>query len=162
MKEILDKITSYNLFNYLLPGVLFVAILDKFTTYSLHQDDLIVGAFVYYFVGLVISRFGSLVIEPILKKVSFVKFANYVDFVSASKKDLSIEIFSEVNNMYRTFVATFILIVLFKCYELLTIQVPILNEWSLYILIAVLLVMFLFSYRKQTQYITKRITIIKD
>src|SRR3989344_7954495 len=103
MKDILDKITSYNLFNYLLPGVLFVAILDKFTSYSLTQENLLIGAFVYYFIGLVISRFGSLIVEPFLKSVSFLKFADYVDFVSASKIDSKIEDFSEVNNMYRTF-----------------------------------------------------------
>src|SRR3989344_7226229 len=85
MKDILDKITSYNLFNYLLPGVLFVAILDRFTLYSLVQENLVIGAFVYYFVGLVISRFGSLVVEPILRWTSFLKFVSYSDFISASK-----------------------------------------------------------------------------
>ena len=84
MKDILEKISSYNLFNYLLPGVLFVVILEKFTTYSFVQENLIVGAFVYYFAGLVISRFGSLIVEPLLRKISFLKFADYEDFVSAS------------------------------------------------------------------------------
>jgi len=162
MKEILDKITSYNLFNYLLPGVLFVAILDKLTVYSFVQENVAIGAFVYYFIGLVISRFGSLVVEPILKKVSFLKFASYADFVSASKKDASIEAFSEVNNMYRTFVAMFALLILLKFCELLTVRFPILSEWSSSILVVMLLVMFLSSYRKQTQYITKRIGVAKD
>ena len=162
MKEILDKVTSYNLFNYLLPGVIFVAVLDKLTIYSFTQENLVIGAFLYYFIGLVISRFGSLFIEPILKKISFLKFSSYTDFVSASKKDLSIETLSEVNNMYRTFVAMFTLLGILKLYELLAIRFPILNNWSLCILMAFLFAMFLFSYRKQTQYITKRIGAIKD
>lgn len=157
MKEVLDKITSYNLFNYLLPGVLFVAILDKFTIYSLTQENLILGVFVYYFIGLVISRFGSLIIEPFLKLVSFLKFADYADFVSASKIDSKVEDFSEVNNMYRTFTAIFVLLLLLKGYELLAVKIPILNEHTPLILVIVLLVMFLFSYRKQTGYITMRI-----
>jgi len=157
MKDILDKITSYNLFNYLLPGVLFVAILDKFTIYSLTQENLVVGAFVYYFVGLVISRFGSLIIEPFLKSISFLKFADYADFVSASKIDSKVENFSEVNNMYRTFTAMFVLLLLLKGYELLAVKISILGEHTPLILVAVLLTMFLFSYRKQTSYITKRI-----
>lgn len=162
MKEIVDKITSYNLFNYLLPGVIFVAVLDKLTVYSFTQENLIIGAFVYYFTGLVISRFGSLFIEPVLKKITFLKFSSYTDFASASKKDLSIEIFSEVNNMYRTFVAMFFLLGILKFYELLVIKFPVLNDWSLGILMTFLFIMFLFSYRKQTQYITKRISAIKD
>src|SRR6266540_3344577 len=100
MKELIDKMSSYNLFNYLLPGVLFIIILDGFTTYSFTQDNLIVGAFVSYFIGLVISRFGSLIIEPVLKKISFLRFADYAEFVFASKKDSKIDVLSESNNMY--------------------------------------------------------------
>src|SRR5258708_3234367 len=71
MKELLDKLDTYKLFNYLLPGVLFVVLLDKFMIHSFTWGDLLVGAFVCYFIGLVISRFGSLFIEPFLKKISF-------------------------------------------------------------------------------------------
>lgn len=162
MKDILDKITSYNLFNYLLPGVLFVAILDKFTIYSLTQENLIVGAFVYYFVGLVISRFGSLIIEPFLQSIYFLKFADYPDFVVASKIDQKIEAFSEVNNMYRTFTAMFVLLLMLKGYEFLSVKIQILNEHNFLILVLTLLIMFLFSYRKQTNYITKRIIATKS
>lgn len=162
MKEILDKITSYNLFNYLLPGVIFVAILDKFTIYSLTQENLVIGAFVYYFIGLVISRFGSLIIEPFLKLVSFLKFADYADFVSASKNDPNVEAFSEVNNMYRTFTAMLVLLLLLRGYEFLAIKIPILSAHAQLNLVAALLVMFLFSYRKQTGYITKRIKASKS
>lgn len=162
MKEILDKITSYNLFNYLLPGVIFVAILDKFTIYSLVQENLVIGAFVYYFIGLVISRFGSLIIEPFLKLVSFLKFSDYADFVFASKNDPKIESFSEVNNMYRTFTTMFVSLLLLKGYELLSIKIPILSEYTSLILVAGLFIMFLFSYRKQTGYITKRIKASKS
>jgi hypothetical protein len=150
MKEILEKITSYNLFNYLLPGVLFCFIATNICGVSLIQPDLITGAFVYYFIGLVISRFGSLVIEPILKKISFVKFAAYKDFVHVSQKDTKIETLSESNNMYRTFIAMFTLIILCKLFK----------KWELYwvflhvhenaIIVVLLLIMFLLSYRKQT------------
>ncbi len=157
MKDILDKITSYHLFNYLIPGVLFVVIVDKFTMFSFIQEDLIIGAFVYYFIGLVISRFGSLVIEPVLKKISFLKFAKYTDFVSASKKDPSIDAFSEINNMYRTFVAMFILVGLTRLYQGVEFKFPILVGWSPYILISLLFIMFIFSYKKQTDYIRKRV-----
>lgn len=157
MKEILDKITSYHLFNYLIPGVLFVVIMYKFTTFSFIQEDLIIGAFIYYFIGLVISRFGSLVVEPVLKRISFLKFAKYTDFVSASKKDPSIDVFSEINNMYRTFVAMFILVGLIRLYQAVELRFSILMVWSPYILISLLFIMFILSYKKQTDYIRKRV-----
>jgi hypothetical protein len=157
LKELLDKISSYNLFNYLLPGVVFAVFAKLFTHYKIPIDNLVVGAFACYFAGLVISRFGSLIIEPFLKKISFLKFADYSDFVSASQKDSKIELFSEVNNMYRTLTSMFVLLMFLKLYEFLETKISGLSEWGPYIVILLLLIIFLFAYRKQTSYITKRI-----
>lgn len=163
MKELLDKLSSYNIFNYMLPGILFSVLASKMTKLELIQKDLVVGVFLYYFVGLIISRFGSLIIEPLLKKFNFLKFAEYKDFVHASSKDGKIEILSEVNNMYRTLVSTFVLIGVVKLYCKLAINWIFLNNYSDWILVIMIVVMFIFSYRKQTNYITKRInTQIKD
>ena len=157
MNDLLNKISSYNLFNYLLPGVLFVVILNKFAIYPFALNDVIVDAFVCYFIGLAISRFGSLIVEPVLKKISFLHFADYASFASASKKDSGIATLSEANNMYRTLSAMFILLILLKFYEWIEFKLPALKEWNPYILVALLLIMFLFSYRKQTKYIKERI-----
>jgi hypothetical protein len=157
MKEILDKIGVYNLFNFLLPGVLFAVTLEYLTSYSIAQENLVIGAFIYYFAGLVISRFGSLVIEPFLKKILFLKFSPYTDFVSATKNDPKIELLSQDNNMYRTFVALFVLLILVKVYELVADKFPVLNEQIVTITVVVLLIGFLLSYRKQSTYVSKRI-----
>jgi len=157
MKELLDKLSSYNIFNYLLPGVLFSVLASKMTELELIQKDIVVGVFVYYFVGLIISRFGSLIIEPLLRKTKFLKFADYKDFIQASAKDGKIEILSEANSMYRTFIATFLLLGLMKLYFLLATKWSFLTDWSDWILVILIIGMFLFSYRKQTNYITKRI-----
>jgi len=117
---------------------------------------------IFYFIGLSISRFGSLIIEPILKKIRFLKFAPYKDFVSASKKDPQIEIFSEANNTYRTLTSMMILLILFKTYAELELVFPTLEAFRIWILIILLFIMFLFSYKKQTDYISKRINISKD
>jgi uncharacterized membrane protein YraQ (UPF0718 family) len=157
VKELLDKISSYNLFNYLFPGILFVVILGKFTHYSLVQENLVLGVFVYYFVGLIISRVGSLVVEPLLKKLSFLVFADYAEFVKASRVDAKIEVLSELNNMYRALVAMLLSLVAVKVYEALALRFQIGDRASITILTLVLLFMFLFAYRKQTEYIRKRI-----
>jgi len=161
MKDLLDKISSYNLFNYLLPGILFVVILGKLTPYSLVQDSLVVGVFVYYFIGLVVSRLGSLIIEPAFKRVGFVKFADYSKYVSAAKVDPKLDLLSENNNMYRTFAGLFLALLMLKVYESLTLKLGILQGRGSLVLVVVLLVMFVFAYRKQTAYITKRIAATK-
>lgn len=159
MKELLDKLSSYNIFNYLLPGILFSIIASKTTDLNLIQLDIIIGMFVYYFVGLIISRIGSLLIEPILKKTKFVIFAKYKDFVKVSETDKKLEVLSESNNMYRTFIATFLLLGLVKIYFLLAEKWLFLNEWNVWILVLLLTSLFLFAYRKQTKYITSRINL---
>jgi len=157
MDKIIDKISAYNLFNYLLPGVLFVVLANNFLFIDLTQGDIVLDVFIYYFIGLVVSRFGSLVIETLLRKVKFLKFAKHENFVSASKNDPKIEIFSRENNMYRTFIAMLVLLLLSKLYFYIQIAYPFLQDWDFYILVSLLLVMFLYSYRKQTAYILKRI-----
>ena len=111
----------------------------------------------YYFIGLVVSRFGSLVIEPVLKWVRFLRFADYKDFVVASKKDEKIEVLSEVNNTYRALCSMFVLLLLLRLYGRLSASVPGLQEWDPVILFVLLSIMFLLAYRKQTNYITRRI-----
>lgn len=155
--DLLEKISSYNFFNYLLPGIIFAVIAKELLPYQLIQADIVIGAFVYYFIGLVISRVGSLVIEPLLKKIRFLKFADYKDFISASKTDSKIEIFSEANNTYRTFCSMLLLLLLLKLYIYIEFFYPIIKAFDLYILIGLLLILFLYSYKKQTEYITKRI-----
>ncbi len=157
MKEIIDKLSSYNIFNYLLPGVLFVAIAKYFTEYNFILENDFIGAFFYYFIGMVISRFGSLIIEPILKKFKFVKFSDYSDFISASKKDTKIELFSEVNNTYRTITSMLFLLLILKLYNHCDFQYHFTKGISLCVVIVLVLLMFLFAYRKQTSYINKRI-----
>lgn len=155
MKEIIEKISSYNLFNYLFPGVLYVIILNKITSCNLIQENIFIGVFLYYFIGLVLSRIGSLVIEPILKKVAL--FADYSDFISASKEDNKIELFSEINNMYRTLISLFSVILVTKIYDILSENFNFLKLVLPYILIATLLFLFIFSFKKQTAYIVKKV-----
>jgi len=157
MKDLLDKLGSYNLFNYLLPGVVFAALAGSLTRYSFIQSDLIVGAFVYYFLGLVLSRIGSIFVEPALKRVKFVEFCSYQDYVSASKEDDLIQTLSESNNMYRTFISLFLCLLLLKLFELIAVKLLLVEELKISVLVIGLFFLFLMSYRKQTDYINKRV-----
>jgi len=157
MKDILDKLSSYNIFNNLLPGIVFVALAEPFLNRSFIQKDLLVGLFLYYFIGMVISRIGSLVVEPILKRTSFVRFVSYADFVDAAKADVKIDVLSEVNNMYRTLTALLLFLMALRGYEAIEACLPTIRKASPFMAVLSLLILFLWSYRKQTSYITKRI-----
>ena len=162
MKELLDKITSYNLFNYLLPGVIFAVLASTFTEIDLIQDDVITGAFLYYFIGIIVSRFGSLFFEPFLKWSKFVRFENYENYLLACEKDSKIESLLETSNMYRTFAALFASLLSLKAYLAVERTLPTLGEYRAWVAIIFLLGLFLFSYRKQTKHIASRIRKISN
>ncbi|MBP6660593.1 MAG: hypothetical protein KA174_07905 [Chitinophagales bacterium] len=157
MKDILDKLTTYNIFNYLLPCTIFVYILKEFTGFDITQTDTLIGGFLYYFVGMIISRCGSVFIEPFLRWTKFVKFEEYKDYIKASKIDAKIELLSEVNNSYRTIISMLTLLLIAKGYKSLIDKFQINGEISMLIIVVLLFTLFIFSYRKQTNYITKRV-----
>lgn len=157
MKEIIDKISSYNLFNYLFPGIVFVILLDQVTNYDLIIDNNFLGAFLYYFIGLVISRIGSLILDPIFKKIKIMKFSSYSDFLIASKNDDKISLFSEINNTYRTLSSTFFCLLILVIYEKFGSSFFQSTGIEKYFLVVGLFALFILSYRKQTEYINNRI-----
>jgi hypothetical protein len=162
MKILLEKISSYNIFNYLLPGIIFVILAEKMTTFSFIQENILLGLFFYYFIGLIISRIGSLTIEPVFKKIKIIHFADYKDFIASSQKNNKIELLSEINNMYRTLCSLFLVIIAIKIYERLVNELTMIRNWTIEIVIIGLFILFMLSYRKQTQYTTKLIqTILK-
>ncbi len=157
IKEIIEKISSYNIFNYLLPGILFAVCLDASTDYKVIIDNTLLGLFVYYFYGLMVSRLGSLIVEPLLKKTKFIFFSDYGDFITASRKDPKIELLSEVNNMYRTLLSALVSIVVIYLYSVIEKEFPWIVPARMPVALLLLALVLAFSYRKQTEYITKRI-----
>jgi len=157
LKEVFDKISSYNIFNYLLPGILFIYLTKEISGYNLIQENNLVGAFLYYFSGMVVSRFGSLIIEPFLKWIKFVKFKDYKSFVNVSKNDSKIELLSEVNNTYRTLLSMLVLLCSQYLYLKAKNAFSISHTTTLILVTVFITILFLFSYRKQTAYISKRI-----
>ncbi|HLY40567.1 MAG TPA: hypothetical protein VKR52_05105 [Terracidiphilus sp.] len=157
MNELVSKISSYHLFNYLLPGCLFAVLATTISHRQFVEQNVVLGLFLYYFYGLIVSRFGSLLLQPFLKLVRFLRFAPYADFVAASKKDPKIDELSEINNMYRTLCALFLVLLLLKCTVMLEVQFPRLTPWERPSIAIVIFGLLLFSYRTQTAYIRARV-----
>jgi len=157
MKEIIERLSSYSILNNLIPGVILSFLVTNFCYIDLMQKDIFTGFFVYYFIGLIVSRIGSTVIDPILIKSRLIKFANYKDYVTATKVDEKIDILSESNNFFRTIIAVLLTTGIIWLYVYVESFWPVLKDYSNLVLFISLLILFLLSYRKQTNYIIKRI-----
>ena len=155
---LIDKLSQYNFLTNVLPGTVLCIVLKYFVGYNLFvAEDWYLSGMVFYFVGMVNNRFGSLVVEPLMKLTHFVKFAPYTDFVKSEKKDTKISILSMENNVFRSYLSVFILSLLAYCYKygLATICPHQISKEP--ILLILLLLLFAFSYRKQTKYVRKRV-----
>lgn len=108
-------------------------------------------------IGLIISRIGSIIVEPLLRKVKILNFCKYTDYIEASQKDSLIKNLSETNNLYRVIIATFLVLLIEKLYLFISEKFVWLNNWTYLIISFSLIVLFIFSYRKQTNYIKQRV-----
>jgi hypothetical protein len=157
MNELLSKLSSYNIFNYLVPGALFVIGAKKLGIADLTDPDLATNLLTFYVLGMIISRLGSLVIEPVMKKMKLIVYSPYADFVLASQKDLKIETLVEVSNTYRTLGSAFLLLLAGYVLAGLPAGDTLPLGWKTILMLVGLAVMFLASYCKQNEYVRKRV-----
>ena len=148
MEKLIDKLTSYNLFTNLLPGVMYCLLSDKLLNTSLIQPDIVIGVFFYYFCGMAIS---------LLKATKFVTFSKYEHYLNAISKDPQIGTLLETNNTYRSIVALFACILLTGAWTAAVAKFPEFEAISGYAFVAIALLLFLLAYSKQNNYIKSRI-----
>ncbi len=168
LNNLIEKISSYEIFNNIIPGTIYAVLTEKLTSFSIKVENIFVTIILFYFVGLIINRMGSIIVYGLLKKVNilgkpFLNFASYSDYNQAEIKDGKgrIRNLVTISNMYRTFAALSI------C---MPITIIIDNIWpyiskniyykitALIIGFVLLSILFVFSYRKQTYYITQKIS----
>lgn len=157
MKAVLGKLSTYSILGYLLPGSLFVILGERLTSFSLIQRSWIVGIVLYYFIGLVISRVGVLIVKPVLERIGLVREVSYDDYVEASESDLKIDILSAQNNLFRTLCAMVMMLIGLKIGEKVIGVLPWGADVYDFIVLVVLFILLLFSYRKQTQEFVRRV-----
>ncbi|EJB6972293.1 MULTISPECIES: phosphohistidine phosphatase [Enterobacter cloacae complex] len=159
MEGLWEKISSYNIFNNLFPGALFVYLFERASHVVLSTEDIVKNVVLYYFLGLVLGRLGSIVIEPLFRLFRLVKFAPYDKFVAASKIDSKIDILQEVANMYRT-LFTVSVIMLLSLYFMSKVNGEnyILSQMAC----SLFALLFLISYVKQIRYIVRRVIKITE
>lgn len=157
MGKFLNKLSEYHFVQSLVPGMIFTYCSKMFYEINFLTDKPIYDFCVILIIGLIISRIGSIIVEPLLKKIKILNFCNYSDYIKASQNDSTIEKLSETNNLYRVIIATFFILIVEKFYFILSEKIVWLADWSYLLLSVLLIVLFVFSYRKQTNFIKQRI-----
>lgn len=155
LKLLVDRLSQYEFLVNLIPGTALCLLLKMIGYNFMPEGSLYLSLFTFYFVGVVNNRFGSVVVEWFLKYAQIISFIPYKTFIEAEKRDDKITTLSMQNNMFRSYVAVFVLSLIAFVYKelapdwLIKIQIP--------VLLVCLLILFLISYRKQTNYVIERV-----
>ena len=161
MEKFFDKLENYNIFNYILPAIIFDLGCKIYINLTLiPTNNIIITAFIYYFIGLVISRIGSLIVKPLLWKFKIMNkeySSKEFDFYKAEGKDPKIKILFTDYNMYRNFISVFLLLLILKITSKMQEYISLNSTFIYTAIIILLLVLFVKSYKKQLQYIHKRV-----
>ena len=157
MEKFLNKLSEYHFIQTIVPGIIFTCFSKIFYDVNLITEKPIYDFIIVLIIGLIISRIGSLIVEPVLRKTKILSFYEYSKYIEASQKDSFIKNLSETNNLYRGIIAAFLLILFERFYLFLLNKIVWLNKCSYLILTIVIIVLFIVSYKKQTKYIKERI-----
>lgn len=160
MEKLLEKISSYQLLNFLFTGAVCWFILSYLGLQVLHGTSIcqtIVGC---YFLGMTMSRIGSLVVEEIFKKIGWIQKIDYVKQVKADKRDVKVELMLSLCNTYRTLAAVFftiLLLLILSC--IFPSNIGLRHNAAHFIFIITLTAIYMFAFVKQHNYLKDRIDV---
>lgn len=157
MEKIIDKLSSYHIFNYIIPGGLFLILCNNYLNIKIEQDKFIYFFFMSYFIGIIISRVSSLVTEKIIYFVFKIKKESHEDYIKASKKDEKIEMLMQDMNMYRSICTMLIILLIIKVVKIFGLYQLIRKDFLIVLLFILLIIIFVYAYIKQTKYVISRV-----
>lgn len=160
LTKLLDKLNDYNLFNFLLPGILFATLADRLLATHLTPPDLLTAPFLYYFYGMTLSRIGSVVVEPLAVRGQFIKAHDRRDYpavLAALARDPKLELLSGLSNAYRTAAAVMLTLLAGLALQKLLEALPRLSGLVEVGALVALAALFLAAWRKQDTVIARRV-----
>ncbi|GGA14064.1 MULTISPECIES: hypothetical protein [Salipiger] len=156
MNDIFNKLSSYNILNYLIPGAVFSVIAERLSLLT-PPNEIMEQLVWFYFLGMVISRLGSTIVEPILKCLGFVVYSNYFDYLAACKADEKMEVMVETSNTYRTIATVFISLLALIFLDSTSERIGFNSALQGEIAIGLLSILFILSFRKQVKFVANRV-----
>lgn len=153
MENIVSKISSYELLNNLVPGGVALLALDWFNVWSFAGMDMAVLLLLAYVVGILCSRAGSLLLEPLAKRMRIVGWREYRLYLQAESEDNKLANLQAVSNMYRSLAGCLVFVLVIIILDRLVADKTMLSI----ILLCFSFVLFIICWRKQTECIVARI-----
>jgi len=158
MKELFGKFTRYDWFTTLLPGLFFVSLAEKFGAMNMEANSLLEKCGLIFFCGLVSSRIGASVVEPVFKIKRFKLWGEYGDYMSFREKDpKGADMLVTNSNWFRSLIGMVLLLGVSYFFNCFCLKFDIASVWKRCAILVCLLFLFGDSYRRQLVFIQGRI-----
>ncbi|MCD8056404.1 MAG: hypothetical protein LUE25_06830 [Clostridiales bacterium] len=159
METILKTIDQYDIFNNFIPGAAYIFLVNQLYGKELTEGilDFLVAS---YIVGIIVSRFGSIAVEWIIKdKLKLVEPPVKNEFIDAEIKDplKKITKLNMVATMYRSLLSAVIMAGFTGLWIVVRTYIPVIKTFENTVIIILLVILFTLSYRKQTNYVRNRV-----
>jgi hypothetical protein len=121
------------------------------------QPDVITALAFYYFLGMILSRIGALIVAPIAKMLRLVTFKPFNEYLAAYERDELIPQLVEAGNMYRTMIAVALSLVGLLLYDNACEALTPRPETHAMALLVGMAALFAAAYARNVEFITRRI-----
>ena len=155
LKNLVDKLSSYQFFNFIFPGALFLGILLYVGVNIKLIDNIWWFLLASYSIGICVSRVGSLVIEGALKRCNYIEQYDIKVYATKLKEDSFTGILLEIANMYRTLSALGLVLIVVSVFFVC--QEEYVTFWILLIVGLSLTALFTKSFIKQYNYLIDKL-----
>lgn len=160
LKSLLERVSSYQIFTFLLPGVAFLAPLTWYYSKPIPETTIWEKLLICYFVGMIISRIGTFVFESwpghLPCKRLGIELINYPQLIKSEKLDSKIGSLLQVSNTYRSMAGaafSLLLVGLVNHFYNLGFHFPRVLHW----INIFLCILFYSSFKKQYWYVNERV-----
>lgn len=157
MKELLDKISGYSIINNLIPGAVLCFFINDYLKLRIIKDEVFVNICLFYFIGIIISRVGSIIVEKVCEESKLIQKKDYGQFIEAEKNDEKLKTIAEICDLYRSIVALSIILMIGVIIAYFKVNYSSEKTIILLVIFVLLLVLMVSAYRKQTGYVVDRI-----
>ena len=111
VNSLFNRLSSYQILAILLPGASLLGYMKFYLSIEIKVDENVWWFLLSsYVTGVILSRIGSVVIEGIMKKFSYIKKYDVQRYLIKRKDDDLVETLLSFANLYRSFSAVFLVL----------------------------------------------------
>ncbi|GLR46525.1 hypothetical protein [Sphingomonas astaxanthinifaciens] len=152
-----DKLDAYNLVANLVPGAALTYAFHATGIPSPKPED--IGAFVLvaFVIGVTVNRLGSIVLDPLMRKLRLLKPKDYRSFVTSEREDKKLETIVANAGLYHTFLTAGVVFLSALLFRSTLSQLN--HDLLATVLVLMGMAVFFLAFRKEDGYIHTRIDV---